>query len=143
MSTTYGWLIIAKVGLVAVLVAVASLSRRLVVPIANEDAGAARRLRTVVIAEAAVAVVVLGVTSVLVQITPARTAVSQTSTPSVQDAVLTDKLFTLTVDMQPSTVGPNDIHLYATDARRAAVGRASSGRCGPQCRRRGSSRSTP
>ena len=39
---------------------------------------------------------------------------SEGAAPTIQDAVLPDKLFTLTVDMQPSTVGPNDIHMYAT-----------------------------
>ena len=114
VSTTYGRLVIAKVALVVVLVGVASLSRRLVMPIADHAEGAARRLRTIIIAEAAVALAVVGVASVLVQVTPARTAVSQTTAPTVQEAVMTDKLYTLTVDMQPSTVGPNEIHMYAT-----------------------------
>ena len=114
VSTTYGWLVIAKVGLVIGLVGVAYLSRRIVAPITNQEAGAATRLRTVVIIEAVVAAVVLGVASVLVQTTPARTAVTQTEAPAIQDAVMPDRLFTLTVDMQPSTVGQNEIHMYAT-----------------------------
>lgn len=113
LDTTYGRIVIAKLALVALVIAVASLSRRLVEPIANRDAGAGGRLRRMVIAEAAVAVAVLGVTSVLVQVTPARTA-AQSEVPAVQDAVMQDRLFTLTVDMQPSIVGPNQIHLYAT-----------------------------
>ena len=83
-------------------------------PITNREDGAAARLRTVVIIEAVVAAVVLGVASVLVQTTPARTAVTQTEAPAIQDAVMPDRLFTLTVDMQPSTVGQNEIHMYAT-----------------------------
>jgi copper transport protein len=114
VSTTYGWLVVAKLALVAVVLGVASLSRRLVEPVAKEDGRAGRRLRTVVFAEAVVALAVLGVTSVLVQTTPARTAAAQSAVPSVQDARMEDKLFTLTVDMQPSTVGNNEIHMYAT-----------------------------
>jgi copper transport protein len=113
VSTTYGWLVLAKVGLVVGLVGVASVSRRIVMPITNEEEGAAARLRTVVIIEAVIAAAVLGVASVLVQTTPARTAVTQTEAPTIQDAILADPLFTLTVDMQPSTVGQNEIHLYA------------------------------
>ena len=75
---------IAKVGLVVGLVGVAYLSRRIVAPITNREDGAAARLRTVVIIEAVVAAVVLGVASVLVQTTPARTAVTQTEAPAIQ-----------------------------------------------------------
>ncbi|HEX6870579.1 MAG TPA: copper resistance protein CopC, partial [Micromonosporaceae bacterium] len=41
-------------------------------------------------------------------------AAEATNAPSVQDAVLRDPLFTLTVDIEPATVGANQIHLYAT-----------------------------
>jgi copper transport protein len=170
-TTTYGWLLVAKVSLVAVALAVASLSRRLVAPIAgaannaveigatesqadaNEpdddepdedepDGNAAdedepgqneavggdaepaaqgapvatqrRQFRLYIIAEAAIIAVVLGLTSVLVQTTPARTVAAQTATPSVQTAVMKDKLYTLTIDVVPATVGLNEVHLYAT-----------------------------
>jgi hypothetical protein len=163
---------VAKVGLVAVVLAVASLSRRLVAPLAgaandaveigaadsqagenepdeneaddnepddNEpdadepdeseavdsgDAGPAeqgapvaaqrRQFRLYITVEAAIIAVVLGLTSVLVQTTPARTASAQTATPSVQTAVMKDKLYTLTIDVVPATVGLNEVHLYAT-----------------------------
>jgi hypothetical protein len=58
--------------------------------------------------------VILGVTSVLVQTTPARSAVAQNTEPTVQSATIKDKLYTLNIDVQPATVGLNDIHLYAT-----------------------------
>jgi copper transport protein len=69
-----------------------------------------------VIAEAAVAVVILGLTSVLVQITPARNAVAQPTDPfaTVQSAVMTHQRFTLVADLVPATVGINEVHLYAT-----------------------------
>jgi copper transport protein len=113
-STTYGWLVIAKVGLVAAVIAVASFSRRLVTPIAAGSPAAPGTLRRVLFAEAAVAAVVLAVTSVLVQTTPARTVAAQSTAPTVQSAVLPNALFTLTVDLQPATAGLNDVHLYAT-----------------------------
>ena len=71
-------------------------------------------LRALVAAEVAVAVAILGVTSVLVQTTPARSVVAQDSVPTVQSAIIKDKLYTLTVDVQPASIGLNDIHLYAT-----------------------------
>jgi copper transport protein len=114
VTTTYGWLVIAKVGLVATVVAVASLSRRLVTPIAAGTPNLGRSLRRVVIAETAVAAVILGVTSVLVQTTPARTVATQSSEPAIQSAVLNDALYTLTVDVVPAQVGINDVHLYVT-----------------------------
>jgi copper transport protein len=188
-TTTYGWLVVAKVGLAAVALAVASQSRRLVPVIASgmdsveanaeghgsEAAGrsvdddgfeedgdseatpayatlasvparggstidtsvvstvegrsltpvapqrpagperhAVRRLRGLVVAEALVAVVVLGVTSVLVQTTPARSAQAGPTVPSVQSGTMVDKLFTLTVDVEPAQVGLNQVHMYAT-----------------------------
>jgi copper transport protein len=114
VSTTYGWLLIAKLGLVAAFLAVASLSRRLVAPIMERTTGAAARLRIVLVAEAAIAALVLGLTSVLVQTTPAGAASTETATPAAQSAVMKDKRFTLTVDVVPATVGVNEIHLYAT-----------------------------
>ena len=114
VTTTYGWMIIAKVGLVASVLAVAMLSRRLVAPIVAAQRGAAGRLRGLVVAEAAIAALVLGTTSVLVQTTPARTAVAAPLVPAVQSATLRDPLFTLTVDVVPAEVGENEVHLYAT-----------------------------
>ena len=113
-STTYGRLVIAKVGLVAAVIAVASFSRRLVTPVAAGSPAAPGTLRRVLFAETAVAAVVLAVTSVLVQTTPARTVAAQSTAPTVQSAVLPNALFTLTVDVQPATAGLNDVHLYAT-----------------------------
>jgi copper transport protein len=76
---------------------------------------AVRRLRALVLAEVLVAVVILGVTSVLVQTTPGRSAAAgPAAAPSVQSATMRDKLFILTVDVSPAAVGINDVHLYAT-----------------------------
>jgi copper transport protein len=76
--------------------------------------GAKRRLRRAVIAEVAIAAVVLGFTSALVQTTPARSAEAAANAPAVPFSVtVTDKLFKLEVDVAPTAKGPNTIHLYA------------------------------
>ena len=115
-STTYGWMVVAKVTLVALVVGVASLSRRMVVPIVDRAEDSPRKLRRFVMAEAAVAVVILGLTSVLVQVTPARSAVARPADPfaTVQSAVMNHQRFTLVADLVPATVGINEVHLYAT-----------------------------
>jgi len=142
ITTTYGALLLAKIGLVAVVLLVASFSRRSVAafapagpaaeageiapPIPDPDEPdaaepappAAGRLRRLVLAEAAVALVVIGVASVLVQLTPARTdASTDGGAPGVQTVVLSDPAgrFKLTADLSPALVGINELHLYATD----------------------------
>jgi copper transport protein len=120
-ETTYGLVLVAKVALVGVVLAVALLSRRLVPIFAAptikdgpKARRAARRLRTLVLAETAVAVAIIAVTSVLVQITPARTAAAtDQTTGGAQSLVLREPTFTLTADLLPGWVGVNQIHMYA------------------------------
>jgi copper transport protein len=159
-TTTYGVLLLAKIGLVAVVLMVAWFSRRTVAAFvpdepygetpaesdpqtpaasdrapsdesdgepSHEDASGppaprqpppTRRLRRLVMIEAAVAVVVIGLTSVLVQFTPAKTvADTTTGVPGVQTVTLTDPggQFVLTADLTPAKVGINEVHLYAAD----------------------------
>jgi copper transport protein len=80
-----------------------------------ESAAAARRLRRLVLVEAAVAVAVIGITSVLVQLTPARTAAesAEAGDIGVQSVTLRDERLTLTVDLVPARVGINELHMYA------------------------------
>ncbi|MDQ0366543.1 copper transport protein [Catenuloplanes indicus] len=112
-GTTYGRFIIAKTVLFAAVIGVAAYSRSLVRKrVTAENPG---RIRTAVWAELAITVVVLGVTSVLVQQTPART--------ESENAVLADEgyfsvlvdsqLYTLQVELDPAKVGSNSMHLYA------------------------------
>ncbi len=115
VTTTYGWLIVAKVAIVAVVLLVAAFSHRMVGAVADQTERSARRLRRVVIIEAAIAAVILGVTSVLVQITPARTSSGAAANyATVQTAVMQNPRFTLTVDLTPATAGANQVHMYAT-----------------------------
>ncbi|GAA0729318.1 copper resistance protein CopC [Dactylosporangium roseum] len=134
-GTTYGRLVITKVALLAVVLAVAAYSRQLTnrrfVPVAAERAdedgaedeadGAApavgggdrRLLRRTVLTEVAVAVVVLAVTSVLVQTTPARSAQADRTPSGPFTGTMSTNLMKLQVDVSPATVGQNSIHLYA------------------------------
>nr|WP_240943170.1 copper resistance protein CopC [Planosporangium thailandense] len=74
-----------------------------------------KRLRRSVLVELIGAVLILGLTSTLVQTTPARAALEQTASRQDQpySATLTTKLYSLQVQIEPSTVGANTVHLYA------------------------------
>ncbi|GAA2620555.1 copper resistance protein CopC [Dactylosporangium fulvum] len=136
-GTTYGRLVITKVALLVVVLAVAAYSRQLTnrrfVPAAaersDEDSeedeadeappapavgeGDRRLLRRAVLTEVAVAVVVLAVTSVLVQTTPARSAQADRTPSGPFTGTMSTNLMKLQVDVSPATVGQNSVHLYA------------------------------
>jgi copper transport protein len=121
-ETTYGRLLIIKVLLFALLVGLAGLSRRLVqaryrVPAArlsfgpgaatDPDGETVVKLRRTVGAETAIAVVVLAVTSLLVNAQPARSALAKPFSAEMRsDMVLVD----VTVD--PAKAGPAALHFY-------------------------------
>ncbi|MEJ3747231.1 copper resistance protein CopC [Actinomycetes bacterium KLBMP 9797] len=114
VDTTYGRLIIAKIGLFTAVMAVAAYSRRLV----NRRlaAGAPGRLRRAVGAELAITAVVLALSAILVQTTPARTAVANEQVDTgYYSENLTSNLFNLQVEIDPAATGNNSIHLYAYD----------------------------
>lgn len=122
-STTYGRLLVTKIVLFAAMVGVAATSRswvrrryrtpQLAVSagpgaVAAEDATAGLgRLRRSVVAEVAVAAVVLAVTSLLVNAVPAKVALAK---PYSAELVAKDVLFEVTVD--PAKAGPVDLHVY-------------------------------
>ena len=124
-GTTYGQLVLWKVGLLAVMIAIAAYSRRVVnlhftqvdaegEPDDEDKSTPRRRLRRGVIAEAVVAVVILGVASALVQTTPAKTAEAAVTTPAGPfSETLSTKLFKVEIDLLPAAKGVNTIHLYA------------------------------
>jgi copper transport protein len=122
-ETTYGRLLIVKVVLFGVIVGLGALSRRFVharyqVPAArlsfgpgtataDPDSEIVAGLRRTVGAETAIAVVVLAVTSLLVNAQPARSAVATPfSTEMRSDMVL------VTVTVDPAKAGPADFHIY-------------------------------
>jgi copper transport protein len=114
VNSTYGRLIMAKVGLVGLVLAVAWYSQRLVrSKVAEADP---RGLRRTVAVELAVTAVVLGVTAALVQIPPPRTAEAvetAAATNTTISRMLTNNEMALQVDIFPAAVGNNSIHLYA------------------------------
>ncbi len=132
-GTTYGRLVLLKVALLAIVLLVAAFSRRIVnrhfaltaaarveEEVEDEEEGdedlepIRRNLRRGVLLEVAIAAIILGVTSVLVQVTPARSAEAAANSPAEPFSVtLTDKLFKLEVDVAPTSTGLNTIHLYA------------------------------
>ncbi|GAA3299928.1 copper resistance protein CopC/CopD [Dactylosporangium vinaceum] len=137
-GTLYGQIVMIKVALLAVVVGVAAYSRSITnrrfapppvvaateddEPDEDEDDEPAeppaiedrdrRRLRTAVIAEVGIAVVVLLMTSVLVQTSPARAGQGD-APPGPFDTVVSTSLLKLQVDISPATVGQNSIHVYA------------------------------
>ncbi|HEX5543433.1 MAG TPA: copper resistance protein CopC, partial [Micromonospora sp.] len=110
-GTTYGKLILAKVALLALVLAVAAYSHKLVERFADD--GSSRRLRRAVWAELAISAVILAVSAVLVQTIPARTAAANARLDSYYSTTLTSSLFTLQVEVEPALVGGNSIHLYS------------------------------
>ncbi|PWR08667.1 copper resistance protein CopC [Micromonospora acroterricola] len=113
VTTTYGRLLLAKIGLFALVIAVAAYSRHLV-----RRRTAAQRpvpVRRAVLVELAVTVVVLGLSATLVQTTPARTAVAEPSGTQARlfTATLASPLYSLRVELDPAERGNNSIHLYA------------------------------
>ena len=122
-ETTYGRLLIIKVVLFGVIVALGALSRRFVqaryrlpaarlsfgpgAATADPDSEIVAGLRRTVGAETVIAIVVIAVTSLLVNAQPARSALAQPFSASMRsDLVLVD----VTVD--PAKAGPADFHIY-------------------------------
>jgi copper transport protein len=130
LHTTYGKLLLLKIILLAAVLAVASVSRRLVrrratqeEPGPDPDPGV-RRLRRTVLLEIVGAVLILGLASTLVQTKPARlAAASPASAPAngIFSTTLDSKLFQLQLDIEPTKVGNNEVHLYAYTPAGAAL----------------------
>jgi len=115
LHTTYGKLLLIKIGLLALVLAVAAISRRQVQRRAAANPGV-RRLRRAVLVEIAGAVLVLGLASVLVQTAPARNAVAspaQAADRGIFSTTLNSELFQLQLDIEPLKTGNNEVHLYA------------------------------
>ncbi|MFE7869575.1 copper resistance CopC/CopD family protein [Micromonospora humida] len=112
-GTTYGRLLLAKIGLFALVVAVAAYSRQLV----RRRTAAARPVpvRRAVWVELAITAVILGVTATLVQTPPARTAVDGGSGADAgyYSTTLTSPIYSLQVELDPAERGNNSMHLYA------------------------------
>jgi copper transport protein len=110
VDTAYGRWLLLKLGFVGLLLITAWFARKLVPRL---ETGKLRRL---VIVELVIAAAVLGVTAILTQTTPARTAETIAQTPSQQayyTTTLDSSLYQLQVEVDPAKVGNNLVHLYA------------------------------
>jgi copper transport protein len=122
-STTYGRLLLIKVLITGAILAVAGYNRSsLLPPLLDEEAdlpaeqraGGWRVLRRTVIIEAIALVIVLGVTSVLVNVTPANTAVA--ARDRVVNQTQTVSTGTVNLVVVPARVGDNTLHIQYADA---------------------------
>lgn len=137
ITTTYGWTLMAKVGLVGLVVLVALYNRQRLVPAiaaravpagGSVDAGDAvettdavvrrsrvawRQLRTTLTIEVSLLVAVLAVTGALVTIQPAAQAAGVTGAFQTVEALTDDLDVEVTVD--PNQAGLNAIHIYVLD----------------------------
>ncbi|HLL66640.1 MAG TPA: copper resistance protein CopC [Micromonosporaceae bacterium] len=135
-ETLYGQLVLAKIGLFAVIVGLAAWVRRGVnrsyvgsddesdptgsatgsaaqtTETAATDPIARTRLRRGVLTELGVAVVVVAVAAVLVQSVPSNPATAGTS-QGPYSVTVTSKLYQLQVEVDPLATGANTVHLYA------------------------------
>jgi len=110
VETAYGRWLLVKLGLVGLLLLTAWFSRSMVLKL---ETGKLRRL---VIVELCFAAVVLGVTAILTQTTPGRTAEAISQAPAQPDyytATLDSPLYQLQVEVDPAKIGNNLVHLYA------------------------------
>jgi copper transport protein len=115
VSTSYGQLILAKVGLLAIVLGVAAYSRHLVLK--RIAAGRPSLLRRSVGVELGITAIVLALAAVLVQTTPGRTAAANEELAGAGyfSQTLTSNIYNLQVEVDPAETGNNSIHLYAYD----------------------------
>ncbi|MGH3730539.1 MAG: copper resistance protein CopC [Micromonosporaceae bacterium] len=114
VNTRYGLLLLIKAGILVALLILGGFAQRLVRRQQRE------RLRRVIAVELVFAAVVLAVTSVLVQTTPARTEASVRDTAAPAESfrtTLQSPLYQLHVAVEPTTVGNNSVDLHATTAQ--------------------------
>jgi copper transport protein len=141
-DTTYGRLLLTKIGLVVMIVAAASVSRHIVrlwaerqlVPAgpgalrAEADPEDIRELRNAVVVEVAIAVIVLLVTAVLVNTVPARVASGAESvasgaarpvSPAGYSASLSDAGLDFAVTLSPGLTGTNELRVATSKGGKA------------------------
>jgi len=112
--TGYGRLVLAKIAILAATLVVAAYARRLVRRAQVPTAGASR-MRWTVGAEVLATTVVLGLSAVLVQVNPGRTAAVDQGAVRDQGVsqTLTCPLFTLQFNIYPVEIGENNtIHAF-------------------------------
>ncbi|WP_092382235.1 copper resistance CopC/CopD family protein [Micromonospora phaseoli] len=112
VNTPYGQLVLVKIGLFALVIAVAAYSRQLV----RTRVAASRPapVRRAIWAELAITAIVLGVSASLVQTTPARSVSTDVATDSGYfNTTVNSSLYSLQIEMSPAKRGNNSVHFYA------------------------------
>jgi copper transport protein len=121
-DTSFGNILLVKIGLVIVMVGLAAISRSIVqkrrsAPLDAPDSAIAAidertvgKLRRSVGGEVLIGVVVLAVTALLVQAQPARSAL--TPQRFVGEATTADGKMKIDLTIDPARTGPNAIHIY-------------------------------
>lgn len=112
LNTDYGQLVMAKVGLFALVLVVAFFARRTV---ADSSDSMPVRIRRIITLELVVGAALLGVSAVLVQTVPATVAINQADEGQLDEfysVELKDDLYTLQFELDPAAVGDNTAHLY-------------------------------
>jgi copper transport protein len=115
-ETTYGRLLLVKVGLVLPVLALGAFNNRFSVPRLRAGIASAlerRRFLLSTASELALVVCIVGITAVLVAEPPAKAQAAAQSGPVSRDAIVGPFHLELTVD--PARTGPNAIHLYMLD----------------------------
>ncbi|HEX2087310.1 MAG TPA: copper resistance protein CopC [Solirubrobacteraceae bacterium] len=113
LTSTYGIALLAKIALLAVIVAVAAGNRRRVAALVAS--GAPGALRAAMRAEVALAALVLAATAVLVRAAPPASVAAGPATSELDLGPMR-----LEMVIEPATTGPNDFHLYFFDRRTGA-----------------------
>ncbi|MCM0678890.1 copper resistance protein CopC/CopD [Micromonospora phytophila] len=113
LGTTYGQLLLGKIGLFVLVIAVAAYSRQLVRR--RTAAGRPAPVRRAIWVELAVTAVVLGLSATLVQTTPARTAAADVAggPTGYFSTTLSSPIYSLQVELDPAQAGNNTVHFYA------------------------------
>jgi copper transport protein len=111
VDTTYGRIVLLKIGLLAAVIAIAAYSRRMAQR--AEQAETPRRLRRSILAELAIVSVVLALTTALVQTAPARTAHAAVDQGGPFITTVASSIYSLDVSIDPARVGTNGVHLFA------------------------------
>jgi copper transport protein len=124
-STGYGRVLMAKVAVVIVIGALGAYNHFRLLPALQEGKAKAalRRLRHTVRIEAAALVVVIGLTAVVVAMTPGRTLAQG---GPVEKIIQLDKVGSVQVVVAPARAGFNQMHLYTFDLDHRPVQLAES-----------------
>ncbi|MFI7550277.1 copper resistance CopC/CopD family protein [Micromonospora sediminimaris] len=113
VNTTYGRLVLAKIGLFVLVIAVAAYSRHLVrTRVAASQPAPVRRA---IWAELTITAIVLGVSATLVQTTPARSVSTDVSAADSGyfSTTATSSLYSMQIEVSPARRGNNSVHLHA------------------------------